>query len=426
MISKFFRLFKGSFILIRLLHNEWLEPTKLRDLQNKKLRALIEHSYRNVPYYHSLLKKAGISPNDIKTVDDLSKIPISRKDDIRKATLEITAKNVDLNKCHIHSTSGTTGIPISIPWEKRTEMIQPLTHIRWLRACGNKISNRILQLKEAGFLPTNLPIQRIGIYKVKNISSLEYLQKQIEETRKFKPNVLMGFPSAIRLLAEETRERGINDIIPSLVFTGGEVLDGYTRKLTKYIFGAETFDHYGCNEAGDISYECRQREGYHIVSDLILVEIMRDDDVASVGEEGEITLTNLYNYAGPVIRYNIEDVGLFLEHRCSCGRSFPLMKITGGRKSDIIKLPDGRIISTLTLNVTLAEISGLKQYQIIQDRKDLFLVKVLKDNRFTDRTIWEIKQRLRDILGDVEINVLVVDEIPREKSGKFKPFQTKL
>jgi len=427
MISKYLLFFKAPFMLMGLLHNQWLKPAGLRELQDKKLRALIEHSYKNVPYYHSLLKKAKITPNDIKTVDDLRKIPISRKENIRELTLrEITAKNADLNRCWISRTSGTTGIPVSVPWDPKTTTIHILTHIRFMMACGNKITNRIVEIGISEWLPTNHLIQRIGIYKTKNISPFEHLEKQIEEIRKFKPNALFGNPSCIRLVAAETRERGVQEIEPSLVFTGGEMLDEYTRKLHKDVFGAETFDHYGCNEAGDISYECDKREGYHILSDSILVEITKDNDVVSAGEKGEVTVTNLYNYAGPIIRYNLEDIGFLLEDDCTCGRSFPLMKITGGRKSDAIQLPDGRVISTITVTDTLNPISGLKQFKVIQEKKDLFLVKVVKGRRFSDRTVEEIKQRLRDGLGDVEVDVLVVDEIPRDKSGKFKWFTTRV
>ncbi len=420
-----FSLIDQIFMYQKLLRNEKLKPIELKKYQNKKIRALIKHSYENVPYYHSLLKKARIAPDDIKTIDDLRKIPISSKKNIRDATLkEIAAKNTDINSCILYSTSGSSGIPIKIPWNHRAFKRYILTHIRWTMDCGNKITNRTVQIGFT-FLPTNNPLQKMGLFKVKNIDAKDPIDKQIDEIMRFRPNTFFCPPSCARLIAIEKRELEIDEIKPSLIFTGGEIFDDYTRKLLHDAFEAEIYDHYGCNEAGGIAYECNKHEGYHIRSDLIAVEVTRDGEMVSEGEKGEIIVTNLHNYTGPIIRYNLEDIGFLVEEECSCGRSFPLMKLAEGRGSDIILLPDGRIISTIVLHQLLV-ISGIKQYRVIQEKEDLFLVKIMKDSLFSDKTFEEIEKKLKGCLGDVKIDVETVDRIPVEKSGKFKSFISKV
>ena len=188
------------------------------------------------------------------------------------------------------------------------------------------------------------------------------------------------------------------------------------------MFGAETYDHYGCNEAGDISYECSRREGYHVCSDLIIVEVTKNGEKLPPGEKGEITITNLCNYVGPIIRYNLEDIGVLVDEKCGCGRSFELMRITEGRKGDTVKLRDGRYFSAIELTEALLPVSGIKQFQIVQKEEDDYLVKIVRGMGFTSETVEKIRGLLRDKLGPVKITVEILNEIPKEKSGKVKSF----
>ena len=157
----------------RLMRNQWLKPAELKALQDKKLRALIKHSYRNVPYYHSLFEKAEIRPEDIQTVEDLKKIPITLKEDIRDLPLEeITAKNADLNKCQVHKTSGSTGIPFTVYYSWQLQMISYLLNFRNHLTNGAKITSRIVDLG-TGWIPIDHLIQKFGIFKMISVKFLK-------------------------------------------------------------------------------------------------------------------------------------------------------------------------------------------------------------------------------------------------------------
>lgn len=290
--------------------------------------------------------------------------------------------------------------------------------------CGVKITDRQVVIG-ADWVPIHL-IQKLGIFKTKRISPFDKLDTQIKEIQEFDPKIMTAYPSCARALAKEIKDRDIQGIKMRSIFTGGETLDPYTRRLVENTFEAEIFDGYGANEVGVVSIECAKHCGYHILEDFVVCEILRDGEQAAVGEEGEITVTNLTNYAMPFIRYNLEDQGSLIGDQCSCDNSFPLMKISQGRKSDVVRLPDGRVVSALAVYCGLPFISGIKQFQVVQERLDKFTVKITKEITFTNRTFKKIRQMLRSILGDVEIDVVAVDNIQSEKSGKFKPFTSKV
>jgi len=196
--------------------------------------------------------------------------------------------------------------------------------------------------------------------------------------------------------------------------------------LANEAFDAEVFDHYGAIEVGRIYNECFEHNDYHTSAERLLVETIREGEKASIGEEGEITITNLDNYAMPFIRYNLGDLGILLGDDCSCGSCYPRMRLTAGRKKNMVELPDRRVVSVLAVIGVLNNIRGIRQFQIIHEDIGHFTVKMVKGRTFAEATIGEVGQELNPILGDVEVEAIVVDHISREKSGKFRPFITKV
>ena len=408
-----------------MMRNRRLNPTDLKKYQDKKLRAIVNHSYDHVQYYRSLFKEAKLKPCDIKTTEDLTKIPASRKEDIRDLPLKkMVATNIDLSKCIRWDTSGSSGVTLPVLWEKKAMLMMYVFNCLLQLNCGVKITDRQVVIG-ADWIPIH-PIQEMGIFKTKRISPFDKLDTQIKKIQEFDPKIMTAYPSCARALAKEIKDRDIQGIKMRSIFTGGETLDPYTRRLVENTFEAEIFDGYGANEVGVVSVECAKHCGYHILEDFVVCEIFRDGEQAAIGEEGEITVTNLTNYAMPFIRFNLEDQGSLIADQCSCGNSSPLMKISQGRKSDVIHLSDGRVISALAVYCRLPFISGIKQFQVVQEKLDRFKVKITKETTFTDRTFEEIKKMMRSLLGDVEIVVVAVGNIRKEKTGKFKQFISKV
>jgi phenylacetate-CoA ligase len=174
-------------------------------------------------------------------------------------------------------------------------------------------------------------------------------------------------------------------------------------------------------EVGPISWQCPKHENYHINSDCCIVEFVKNGEKVSSGEKGEIVVTGLFTFAMPFIRYKLGDVGVSTDEECSCGRGLPMMKSIEGRIVDSIVLPNGKIVSPYVLTCIIENISGINRYQIIQERNNLITLKYIKNENYSEETNDKIKIELQKILGkDIFINPIIVNELPKDKSGKFR------
>jgi phenylacetate-CoA ligase len=412
------------FSLLRFMRHSGFRRDELVKLQNKKLRRLVKHSFENVAYYNKLFKASGIRPDDIRTVDDLDKIPISKKTDFSDLQLrEIVASDINLSKCRLLGTSGTSGIKLEFYHENKF-LLQTLLRIYlWQLEAGDKISNRHFMIGGCWILPTAL--ERLGIFTAKRVSPFLDTLTQIKQIIEYNPDAMIMLPSALKVVADEIIDQQIRVKIP-LIFTGGEMLDAHTRRLAQEAFDAEVFDGYGTTEVSGICGECRAHIGQHTFGDQTIVEISRDGEKVSTGEKGCVTVTSLDNYATPFIRYNTEDIGMLLDDECNCGLHYPLMRITEGRASDTIVLNDGGRMSAHEVCVSVCKIEGIKQFQIIQESDNGFIVKVVTKSGFIDELCENVVQVVERALGEVDVEVLIVDDIPRLKSGKFKQFISKV
>jgi phenylacetate-CoA ligase len=243
------------------------------------------------------------------------------------------------------------------------------------------------------------------------------LDSVVSSLEAYKPDVMVGYPSLFQLLSEKTRGK----IRPRTIFCTGEILSNHCRDLLGSAFGAHVIDSYGCTEVGDISWECPDEQtGYHINADSVIVEFVKDGENVAAGEEGEIVLTNLFNYAMPFIRYRIGDVGIPSNEECPCGRTLPLMRLLKGRSDDFVMLPDGTKLSPLSI-LNMENFPDVLEYRIIQKKTNLFEVWLKMDKTHERDSVTRCIFSLRKMLGDnVEIKPVIVDEIPRDNSGKLR------
>ena len=430
-MSGFIRYVNDYRYLVEFRKNQWLKTPELERIQEKKLRAIISHAYHNVPFYHKLFDSVGVKPDDIKTVDDLSMIPIITKSQVRHAGNDIIAKGINLNKCEKDRTSGSTGEPLTIVFDKKYIELYRMVHGRTLLENGCRlfrdsiasITARCHSQDESKSL-----LQYIGLRKRYCISVYEDTSNQIRLLKKIKPDVLMGYPSSIKLLAMAVQEKDIKEIHPRLVFSAAELLDTDTRKLINSIFGVDMIDYYGSMEgSGMMAWECREHSGYHMNIDSVVMEFIKDGERVAAGERGEIVLTNLHSYAMPFIRYKIGDIGIPSDEECPCGRGLPLIEGIEGRMHDLIKLSGGRVLSPYKITSILVFIPGIAQFRLIQESEDEFLLHLVKGKEFCQETIEKVGGGLKNILGaGVHLEIQILDEIPIDPSGKIRSIISKV
>lgn len=303
-----------------LLKNEWLKPTELKRLQLKRLKALLKYAYQNVPLYHKKFKSTCVRPEDIKSVEDLSKLPFTTKQEIRDGIpAESIAYGYLLKDCVRVSTSGTSGGPMPVYYDKRyLDYCMANWRCRRPMAIGVKpwektllIEYSVPQFDRHGESSSGKSYEvktksrdRIAlgplVYLLRNRRRKVYIwytaENVLTEIIRFKPKLIRGTPSYLRLVAEEMADKGIEKLGNSIVVrTEGEIADKETRKYLESVFQCEVFDEYSTWDFGIGAWECQKREGYHIDADQLIMEVVRDNESATPGERGEIVATALLN-----------------------------------------------------------------------------------------------------------------------------------
>jgi phenylacetate-CoA ligase len=417
----------ANYHLLRLKRDQWKNPCQLEDIQFSKLKSIIKHAYDYIPYYHRLFSAAKTEPGDIRDFEDMRKIPVLSKQDIQKSFLDMLTRGVDTSKLPFDTTSGSTGIPLKV--------LRDYSHIRGTSSvysyifseCGVRPSDNFVTVwgRESESIQWGKKYARLWGGINETVVPLFPTAKLVNVLQMMKPDVLNTFPSVLCNLADYD----VSGINPRIIFTQGELVTQHCRDITKKISGLELFETYGSVEFGDLAFECNEHRGLHIITNSALIEFVDEaGEWVSPGEQGEIVVTGFLNYVMPLIRYRIGDLGIQTDEKCNCGRSWPLIKNIQGRINDYLVLPSGRKISYLYLQRVIfhkifrENIFAISQYQIIQDRKDRIVLKIVKGREFHPEILERIRKSLErefDKLGEnLEVITQIVDEIPMETTGK--------
>jgi phenylacetate-CoA ligase len=254
-----------------------------------------------------------------------------------------------------------------------------------------------------------------------DVDVIEDLDVQVQKISDFAPSVLQAYPTSLHAVALEMRRRNLTHWKPRLLFTVAELLGEDTRMLARQVFNMEIMDIYGLIEVGDVAWQCRKANEYHINADQILVEFLNDGKPVKTGEVGEIVVTSLYNKAMPLIRYRSSDAGRPSDRHCDCGCNLPTMKVVDGKMLDFLVLPDGKLVSPHVPKKALLFVNGIQRFQIVQHSVSELDVLCEVSPEWNDTTPGQIEAALRPIVGySVRITPKRVERIERSKSGKIK------
>lgn len=408
-----------------IFKNQWLPADKLQEIQNKRLKKLINYAYNNVPYYQRLFKENDIMPNDINSSYDLKKIPITTKSDIQKLSLDqIISKNIRIKNCNVQRTSGSTGKPLNIYLSKRDEIFRSLIDFRSYLSMGCRIFDKLVLIRTPALKLIKVEVEDKLTYIFKRtISGYIPLKRQIDLLKEFNPHIIWAFPNNLKLIARFISEKEEIYLKPKIIFSSGEILNNRTRNFLERVFNAEVYDFYTSTEFSTIALECKKHDGYHINFDSVIVEITKDGKKLNNGEEGEIICTNLINYTMPLIRYNLEDIGVISEKLCECGRSFPLLKKIIGRCDDMLILRNGTNLHNNVFSVNFYNnIPGLFQFKLIQEDFEKFKLFYSPKGIINNDLKIQIQNNFQKHINNVQIDFIGVDNIPKDKSGKFRKF----
>lgn len=404
-----------------LKKSQWWSRAQIAELQNKKLRAIIHHAYDNVSYYRRIFSQFGITPDDIKTKNDLKKIPVLTKDDIRKNLPDLVAKNIRKSERIEAHSSGSTGEPMKYYVDSKSYSTDWAQTFRCWDWAGYQIGDPYVKLSLNSRKSYRKKIQDLFLncrYVYAEGITEQVIKQEIEKIQQFKPKIIRDYASHLYTMAKLMEKSNIQ-YEGAVIATTGDMLHPHYREIIEKQFHCKIFDGYG-GETTPIGFECEEHAGYHLCDEDVIVEFLADDENVASGELGRVVFTNLNNYAMPFIRYDIGDIGVYSDELCPCGRGLSLMKSIEGRDSDIITTPSGDFIVVQFFTILFKYIQGVDQFQVKQERIDQLTVKIMKNQFFTDNDLNHIKNKIQKRVGsDVNIEINFVNEIPLSgRSGK--------
>jgi len=426
------------YYLARAMKRGYWNSGKLRRYQEKRLRSVVKYAYNFVPFYHEKIRKAGISPSDIKTLEDLSKLPIIRKDEFRlESSGRLVSVEFDIEKLKVVRTSGSTGKPFEVYINSAEDDWRKAIYMRANISCGQKPrDNWVAITAPHHFSDTTNTQRRLGIFAQTCISVFADVNEQMRLLDEAKPDILDGYSGSLLLLAKEFQKGRVETIRPRIIFGTAELIDNVSRRFIEQMFNAPFYDQFGCSEVDRTAWQCPEKTGYHMDVDSVITQFVDDEgnDVSS-GERGEIVYTSLFNYSMPLIRYAVGDIGGPSDEKCSCGRSFPLMEVVEGRKDSLLLLPDGQLLSPRTFTVALSMFelyNQIEQFLVVQEKVDLFKIYIKKKDIGVNEDVlgsgllMHFRRMLNSKLNEVKFDVKFVEDLPVNKTGKHRAVVSEL
>ena len=353
---------------------ECASPEKLRELQDERLVKQVKHVWDNVPYYRKKMEEKGVTPDDIKGVDDLHKLPFLSKADLRDA-YPYGLLAAPLKDCvRIQSTSGTTGRRVVAFYTKNDIDLWEDCCARAIVAAGGTDED-VVQVAYGYGLFTGGAGLHGGSHKVGSLTlpmSSGNTDRQLQFMTDLGSTILCCTPSYAAYLAESIHERGLRDKIKLKAgIFGAEAWSEKMRQEIQNQLGIKAYDIYGLTEISGpgVAFECSDQTGMHINEDHFIAEIIDPDtgEVLPDGTQGELVFTSITKEAFPLLRYRTRDICVLTREKCSCGRTLVKMCKPMGRSDDML-IVKGVNVFPSQIETVLIEQGYQANYQIIVDR----------------------------------------------------------
>jgi len=417
---------------------ECLEPGALSKLQGERLHSVVERVYHNTPFYRRRMQEMGVTPDDIRTVEDIVKLPFTTKQDLRDNYPYGMFATPMSEIVRLHASSGTTGNPTVVGYTRRDLGMWAEMVARCLTAYG-ATHNDIFSVAYGyglftGGLGLHYGVEHLGGTVIPMSSG--NTQKQVQLMRDFGPTVLCCTPSYALYLGEAIRDSGYprSDFKLRIGVFGAEPWSQQMRQQIERNLAIKAYDIYGLSEimGPGVAYECECQNGSHIHEDHFIPEIIDPDTLQPLprGTQGELVFTTITKEGMPLLRYRTKDLSSLSADRCSCGRTFVRMSKITGRSDDMLIIRGVNVFPSQVESVLLEMKEFAPYYLIVVDRVnnlDVMQIQVeVGQQYFSDEmsVMLEMKkrltQRLQSVLGISPDVRLVEPNTLARSEGKAK------
>jgi len=407
--------------------NQYLDVDRLDDLRLKKLIEIITYAYNNTEYYKRIFDEQGISPKDIKSFSDLSKIPPLKKTDIQNNSNELLSKEFDRTTLIKDASGGSTGEPTVFYKNLEYQQLRAADQLRHDRWSGWDIGDRFAliwgaqrDLKATKSIKEFI-ISRF-IARIWELDAFEMnknkMDSYVANLERIQPKMILGYASALVAFSNFLiKHHPDHNISPSGIISSAEMLTEDMRVIIEKAFKCKVLNRYGSREVGLIASECKQQTGLHINADNVFVEVVKDGKPVPIGGNGEILVTDFSNHGMPLIRYK----GCLSVDSCSCGITLPLMKSVDGRVADFFVSNEGTLVHGEYFTHLFYGIEEVEKFQMIQEKIDLVTLKIVSKNSDKSTSYLKyVEKKTKEILGDkCVLDICFVDTIAPSASGKF-------
>lgn len=433
-----------------------------KTLQWERFEQLIRHAYEKVPFHRRRMDEAGLTPDQITSLDDLPRLPITTKEQIQRNFPDrVTAENSDRNDWQYVSTRGTANRLMVIHDFHKRDMVRA-TAVRAMNlsggyqighvsaeippdicniVCGDegqtndgvlphvwKMTRQRLWRDSQAISDLRGLIERGWIFRRRTYQPFgpqgtnlpqEQMKEYIDSLRRDRPFVLKALPTYLYEIARYVSQHHEAPLPVRVVKPMGSSVSPKMKETIEAAFQGRYREDYGSAEFGDMACDCDRRNGLHVFMDQFLIEVVRDGQPVEPGQVGKILITDLSNRAMPMIRYEIGDVGRFIESPCNCGRAAPRLSVEG-RLQDAIVTRQGKVITNDQMMDFFYNRDDVGEFQLVEKRPGKMELLVVPRNGQApqgDQITADLRGFLED---DVQIDVYPVQTIKPETSGKFR------
>ncbi|MBK8808387.1 MAG: phenylacetate--CoA ligase family protein [Bacteroidales bacterium] len=430
-IRALFRIIKILFKGYSVFREMNLPPKKRQASCNKRFLKQVKTRAFQTAFYPSHFERNKVNIEDIQSINDIAKLPITTKNDLRNNAEGVTCKALNRNNAITMATSGSTGVPTTVYRDDSwiSGFIGSLIFCKRMHKINSVKIGLILDVSTQNSIESKMIT--FGKYLAKRLFILDMnreISDMMDELEKSDINYMITYTGVMRELANlRLAGRGQN-LKFKKIFLSGEILDNYTRELVEKAFDCKCYSVYISTEGGFIAAECEQKQ-MHVFSNSVHVEIVDNDGKpVNYGEIGTITLTGLDNgFGSKIIRYaGCADAGSLINVQCSCGLQTPILGTILGRKIDTIHLRNGQIFHPFTMTGLMEKIQReyandrIRQYQIVQESLDLITINLVRNTQFvkTHENLEDLVSLIRNkyqfwVNNAIEFDVNEVVSIPK-------------
>ncbi|MCP4602789.1 MAG: phenylacetate--CoA ligase family protein [Proteobacteria bacterium] len=420
------------YYLAKLRKRAWADRETLLRSQNERIAKIVMHAYKTVPYYRKAYKELGLERNPITSMKELERLPIIGKKEIQSDPEAFISETINKSKLMEMHTSGSTGKPLTIYYGEVDDDYSKVNNLRSFIEVGYKYGDNFITISDPDWVEgryngkTGISLQkRLNLFYPIDVNMRLTSGEIVDEIKEIgKCDILYGYPTNILLVAQEIQRRKEKSIMPRIVVSNGETLDDLTRSYIEETFETRMFNFYTTEESKRIAWECEQHNGMHLDVESVALELLKDGKQVPDGELGSVTITNLFNYTMPLVRYRQGDVARKEKKPCSCGRGAPLLGSLEGRIDSFIVNAEGEMFSPQVFWSIFRHYRSVSQFLISQTCANEISVNIQLADKRERRDLPEILGKIRNVVGDRTNTILYIGEI--QATGKRKAVHSSL